>query len=506
MSSMDTVLDLCAAAHPDHLAVTLDDEQASFATVADQAARYALALDAWGVRRGDIVLCRFGISLDNIYVHCALARIGAVFAPVDPACSERELGDIVAYVEPRFLIADERGEALCAEATRGTGVALGIFTERDGATAGLNLGRAARASRPTPCGERPRPDDIHAMYLTSGSTGRPKAVAIAHRANWLRAHLAANTISSRGMVNMFPLFHMAGWQVIAQSWARRRAVHLVHHADAEPLLEAVERWGASTLYAIPAVWKRILECRKPYDLRTLRGADAGTSYVGPELIMALRERFPGTHNMLGYGSTEMGTGLQIAHEDILRKPGSVGLPPPAVEARIDDGELLLRGPMMMEGYYRLPKETASVVTDGWYRTGDLAERDADGFHTITGRRREIIRSGGETISPVELDALLKRIDGVADIAVVGLPHPDWGEVVCVAVVSREGYPSPSLDTVRSALGGINPRKLPRAIREVPAIPRTPATGQVRRTVLREMILTATTVGDSQEREACPASS
>jgi len=506
MSSMDTVLDLCAAAHPDHLAVTLGEEQASFATVDAWTDRYAAGLDAWGVRRGDVVLCRFAIALDNVYLHCALARIGAVFAPVDPACSDGELGEILAYVEPRFLIADEAGEALCAEAVRGTGIALGIVARQDGATAGLNLGHAARVSRPAPCGERPRPDDLHAMYLTSGSTGRPKAVAISHRANWLRAHLAANVISSRGVVNMFPLFHMAGWQVIAQSWARRRAVHLVQRADAELLRMAVERWGASTLYAIPAVWQRILECRAPFDLRTLRGVDAGTSFVGPELIVALRERFPGTHNMLGYGSTEMGTGLQIAHEDILRKPGSVGLPPPAVEARIDDGELLLRGPTMMEGYYRLPEETASATAEGWYRTGDLAERDADGFHTIIGRRREIIRSGGETISPVELDALLNRIEGVADIATVGLPHADWGEIVCVAIVPREGCPPPSLDELRRALGTVNPRKLPRAIREVAVIPRTLATGQVRRAALREMVLAMPAVKESQERNRCPASS
>jgi acyl-CoA synthetase (AMP-forming)/AMP-acid ligase II len=328
------------------------------------------------------------------------------------------------------------------------------------------------------------------MYFTSGSTGQPKAVMVSHRANWLRAFLAANVVSAGGMVCMFPLFHIAGWQVLAQSWARRRAVHLVQRADADLLLGAVDRWGASTLYAIPAVWKRILECGTSYDLSSLRGVDAGTSYVGSELIVALRARFPGTHNMLGYGSTEMGAGLQIAHEDILRKPGSVGLPCPGVSAKLVDGELYLRGATMMEGYFKLPAETAEAIADGWYRTGDLAERDDDGYYTIIGRRKEIIRSGGETISPVELDALLKRIEGVADVAAIGLPDADWGEIVCVAVVRRPDCPLPTLSRIRQQLGDVSSYKLPRAFREVSFIPRTQATGQVQRNQLREMILAA----------------
>ena len=326
------------------------------------------------------------------------------------------------------------------------------------------------------------------MYFTSGSTGRPKAVMISHRASWLRAYVAQSLNSSQGMVCMFPLFHMAGWLVIAQSWARGRPVHLVHRADADTLLANVERWRASTLYAIPAVWKRILDCPNRYDTSSLLAADAGTSYVGADLIEALRERFPSARNMVAYGSTEMGMGLQIAHDDILRRPGSVGHPGPSVSARIVDGELQLRGPTMMNGYYRLEAETAEGMDDGWYRTGDLAERDEDGFFTITGRRREIIRSGGKTISPAELDPLLKGLEGATDAAVVGLPDADWGEVVSVAVVRAPGRPLPSLDALRSHLGALSAYKLPRRIVEVPAIPRTAATGQVRRGPLREMIL------------------
>lgn len=488
MSTMDTVLSLCVEAHPRSLAVTLGDRSVSFAEVDHWVSRYVSALLGWGVRRGDIVLVYCGIGFEVIFLHHAAARIGAVFAPLDPATPAPELRRTIDYVGARFLVGDEQSQARAEAALSGKDIALGVIADDDGPTAGVNLGRMARASRVGTATEPPRPDDIHAMYFTSGSTGQPKAVMISHRANWLRAFLAANVISAGGMVCMFPLFHMAGWQVLAQSWARRRAVHLVERADAESLLGAVEHWRASTLYAIPAVWKRILECGKRFDLRSLRGVDAGTSYVGPELIVALRARFPGTHNMLGYGSTEMGAGLQIAHEDILGRPGSVGLPCPGVSAKIVDGELYLRGATMMDGYFQLPAETAAAIVAGWYRTGDLAERDGDGFHTIVGRRKEIIRSGGKTISPVELDALLKRIDGVADIAAIGLPDADWGEIVCVAVVRKPDAPLPALDQIRQQLGDVGRHKLPRALREVGFIPRTQATGQVQRNQLREMVL------------------
>lgn len=489
MSTMNTVLDLCVDAHPRRLAMTLDDQAVTFGEVDEWVGRYVSALQAWGVRDKDIVLTYCGMAFENVYLHYAMARLGAVFAPIDPAASEQELLQIVDYVSARFLIGDEQTQAQAEAALRATDVALAIVAGHDGPTQGVNLGRMARVSRAASATGGPRPDDIHAMYFTSGSTGRPKAVMISHRANWLRAFLAANVISSGGMVCMFPLFHMAGWQVLAQSWARRRAVHLVHHTDAGSLLGAVERWGASTLYAIPAVWKRILDCPESYNLSSLRGVDAGTSYVGPELIVALRERFPGTHNMLGYGSTEIGAGLQIAHEDILRKPGSVGLPCPGIGAKVADGELYLRGPTMMDGYFKLPAETEEAIVDGWYRTGDLAEQDDEGYYTIVGRRKEIIRSGGKTISPVELDALLKQIEGIADIATIGLPDADWGEIVCVAVVRQSGCPLPSLENIRQQLSSVSSYKHPRVIREVTFIPRTQATGQVQRNALREMILT-----------------
>ncbi|HTH26849.1 MAG TPA: class I adenylate-forming enzyme family protein [Sphingobium sp.] len=488
MRTVDSILELAAAANPLGLALTLGEESATFGQLQDEANRYAASLQAWGVGKGDVVLLRGRIAIRNVTLHFAMARIGAVFAPLDAGSSAAELKQIVDYVCPRFIVSDEAGLDVAEQIAAGAGIPLAVLSDTDGSSVGTNLAKAAREYRGGAVERRSAPTDLHAMYFTSGSTGRPKAVMVSHQASWLRAQVAQSLNSSRGMVCMFPLFHMAGWLVITQTWAQGRPVHLVARADADTLLGEVQKWQASTLYAIPAVWRRILDCPNRYDTSSLLAVDAGTSYVGQDLIEALRVRFPGARNLVAYGSTEMGMGLQIAHDDILRKPGSVGRPGPTVEARIVNGELQLRGPTMMQGYYRLEAETAEVMDDGWYRTGDLAECDEEGFYTITGRWREIIRSGGKTISPAELDPLLKGLPGIADAAVVGLPDADWGETVSVAVVAVAGQSLPSLDDVRAHLGDVSAYKLPRRIVEVPEIPRTAATGQVRRGPLREMIL------------------
>ena len=219
--------------------------------------------------------------------------------------------------------------------------------------------------------------------------------------------------------------------------AVNRPVHLVHRADAGELLSAVERWRASTLYAIPAVWERILADGAAYHASSLREVLTGTSRVDLDLVGALKARFPGTWTSVAYGSTEIGPGAVLTDADLYLKPLSVGLPPPTVEARIDaDDELLQHGPTMFSGYVDRPDATADAIdADGWYHTGDLATGDADGYLTITGRRSEGIRSGGEWIAPVEVEAAVLTHPAVAEVGVVGLPDPRWGELVCAAIVA-----------------------------------------------------------------------
>jgi acyl-CoA synthetase (AMP-forming)/AMP-acid ligase II len=174
--------------------------------------------------------------------------------------------------------------------------------------------------------------------------------------------------------------------------------------------------------------------------------------------------------------------------DFDRKPGRVGVPGLLTRARLTDhGELEVTGPLLFDGYFDDPDAARDALVDGWYRTGDLAEVDDEGFVTITGRVQAVIRTGGETVAPTEVEAALRDHSAVADVAVVGLVDPDYGEVVCAAVVF-DGGATVTLDELRrfgaERLAGY---KLPRRLEPVDEIPRTPATGQIQRHLLTERL-------------------
>lgn len=192
-----------------------------------------------------------------------------------------------------------------------------------------------------------------------------------------------------------------------------------------------------------------------------------------------------------YGSSEGGHHTTLHSRDVSGHPGSVGrVAPPGVIKLSAAGEILYRSPTLMEGYFERPLETAAALEDGWYHTGDLGTMDADGYIWITGRAREVIRTGGESVAPVEVEQALAGLPSVSELAVVGVPDETWGEIVCLAVVSTSpAIPSISVEVVRAYLGErLASFKHPRMVVSVAAIPRTPATGQVQRTLLRDLVL------------------
>ena len=263
----------------------------------------------------------------------------------------------------------------------------------------------------------------------------------------------------------------------------------MRRADADQLLDAIERWSPSTLYCIPAVWRRLLDSNRIVDTRSVEWALTGTSQVTPELLEGIKARFPAARTTVNYGSTETARAVALRDPDLFTHPGSVGHPIPGVRAKVaDDGELLIASDRLMSGYFELPAETEEALRDGWYHTGDLAERDDDGYLTIVGRKKEVIRTGGETVAPVEVEAALAGYPGLAELAVVGLPDPEWGEVVCAVVVLGEGAVLPGPQELRAHVGDrLAPYKHPRRVVQVDVLPRTAATGQVQRGILAQQI-------------------
>jgi fatty-acyl-CoA synthase len=490
---VNDVLTCAASTAPRRLAVTLGDEAMTFGQVESLANQFSHALLALGARPGERVAWWSETTLTGVGLFFASSRIGTAFVPLNPASSDDEVTAVLGYLRPQFLIVDPAHAARAEHLVRGHDTCLVTVGGGRAVLPGVDLSaRAADASPAAPDAPLPEEGAFSTIFLTSGSTGRPKGVMVSQRATWLRTHAGAaahSTTGGAGELVSFPLFHMAGWNFSLMAWSAGHAAHLVHRADAEELLGAVERWSPSTLYCIPAVWRRILDSDRAVDTRSVEWALTGTSQVTPELLEGIKRKFPAARTTVNYGSTETARAVALRDPDLFTHPGSVGHPIPGVRAKVaDDGELLISSDRLMSGYFELPAETDAAIRDGWYHTGDLAEHDDEGYLTIVGRKKEVIRTGGETVAPVEVEAALAGYPGLADLAVVGVPDAQWGEVVCAVVVLAEGAVLPGPTDLRAYLGDrLAPHKHPRRVVGVDMLPRTSATGQVQRARLVQQL-------------------
>lgn len=486
---LDDILSCAASAVPNRVAATFRDRRQTFGQLRAQANRLANALASLGVRPGDRVVYWADLSLDEPAVMFALGRLGAVFAPLNPAYSAAETQVMLEYLTPRLLVVDPAHADAGGDLARSLGVPVATLGGHDGHGPGASLDQLCAAASESvdhlPAG------DEHAVahiFATSGSTGTPKGVMVSQRATWMRSFIGAGadvTTGGRGQLVTFPLFHMAGWTFALNAWSAHQPAHFVTRADGDELLSELDRHDAAAVYCIPAVWRRILDARGDNRGKSLDWAMVGTSLVELDLVEQIRARFPHARTTVSYGSTEAGGSLRLGDADLFRKPGSVGLPVPGLRAKVaPHGELLLRGETLMSGYYDLREETEQALAGGWYHTGDLVEQDDEGYFWIVGRRKEMIRSGGEWVTPLEVESALAGFPGLADLAVVGHPDPDWGEVVCAVVVVAAGYAPPTVADLRRHLAGrLAAFKHPRRVLVVDHIPRTAATGQPQRTAL-----------------------
>ena len=487
------ILRNAAQAVPGRVAATLDEGRLTFGELDREGNRHAQALAGLGIGYGDRLAVWNDTCLEALPLFAGAAKLGAVYTPANARLSPGEAQPIVEYARPRALIVDD------AHADGGEQIAkdldLPLLRIRPAGAPtpgpGIDLPAAAAGARADDVVEpRLRETDPHVIFFTSGSTGRPKGVILSHRANHLRSFQGSQSDGRGGMVSMFPLFHMSGWSQALGCWQARSPIYFVPDPTAEALLACVEREQGGRMYLIPAVWQRIFEhvAAHPQSRRImdcLTDADTGTSATPPELLYAIRDLLPHTTTRVIYGSTEVGPGTMLPSGDVLRKAGSVGLPSPGCQVRLaDSGEVEIANIFMFDGYFDNDAATAEALIDGWYQTGDRGAIDDEGFLSIAGRVKDLIRSGGEWVAPPEVEHVLSSCPGVGDVAVVGVPDPQWGEVVCAVVVLRTGGPEVTLESLRThCRDQLASYKHPRRIEIVATFPRTPATGQIQRALI-----------------------
>jgi malonyl-CoA/methylmalonyl-CoA synthetase len=435
------------------------------AELADRTAAMAGRLAAAGVAPGDRVLLSGAPSADLLTAYAGILRLGAVVVPANTAYTDRELAHIVGDVAPKLALLDVPRPL--------PGVPRVAELALAGSARDVTLDAAA-------------PADPALIGFTSGTTGAPKGAVLSH-GNLLAgasALVAAWEWSPEDrLVCALPLFHMHGLGVAVNGTLLAGAsVVLLPKFGVPEVLDAVAEHHASLFFGVPTMYSRLAGSARSAELSALRLAVSGSAPLPAELWHALAA-VTGQQVIERYGMTEtvMLTSNPYAGE---RRPGTVGVPLPGVDVRLDpvSGGVEVRGPNVFAGYWERPEASAAAFTaDGWFRTGDVGQWSTDGYLSLVGRATELIITGGFNVYPREVEDVLRGHPAIQDVAVVGQPDAEWGEVVTAYCVGDQ-VPDDALAAY--CADRLAAFKRPRRWRWVADLPRN-AMGKVVRTTLRD---------------------
>lgn len=467
---------------PDRVALSFEGEAWTYGELHRRADRTArLLTEELGLVRGD----RVAVLAENhpIFFELLFAclRAGLVLAPLNWRLAPTELEALLALGEPRVLVVDQAFRAVADRLKRPEGCA--ILRQED-----LNAPPLAIDGAATPLSGAGM-EELALLLFTSGTTGLPKAAMLPVRQlfwNDLNTQLAWDLRRDDRTIVYTPLFHTGAVNVLAMPLLRLGGHVIVQRSfDAPAVLAAIRDEAVSVVFGVPTTFQMLSEdptFDDPSTLASVRLCVCGGAPLSTTLI-----RTYAAHGMKltqGFGMTEVGPNCFFLPPDqILTRAGSVGQPIHHAEARlcvdgrdaaIDEvGELELRGPHVCQGYFKDPEATARALVDGWFRTGDMARRDADGYYTIAGRAKDMFISGGENVYPAEVEVALMTHPKVAECAVVAAPHERWGEVGCAFVIPAAADLADDALRVhaREVLAGY---KVPKRFVLVDELPRNPS--------------------------------
>ena len=485
---------------PDRLALIYEDQRVTYRDFDDRIGRLAGWLAQQGVAEGDVVAAFMKNSAAFLEAAFAASHLGAVFLPINFRLAGPEVAYILDNAGAKLLLADAEFRE-----TVGTGPHVRLLDEaaqRDSrALAGRDL--------PVPPPAYRRPEDLFRLMYTSGTTDRPKGVMHTYDNFYWKCMdqvIALGVTAADRLLMVGPLYHVGAFDLpgIALLWVGGM-VHIHRDFDPVEVLTAIERERLTCAWFAPVMTGRLLalEERERFDRSSLRWAIGGGEKTPEARIRAFTTLFPNARYIDGYGLTEtcggdtlMEAGMEIA------KIGSTGRALAHVEIRIADGEgrwlppgaegeICIRGPKVTPGYWKDPEKTAASFFPGdWFRSGDMGSLDADGFLTITDRKKDMILSGGENIASSEVERVIYQMPEIGEVAVIGLPDERWGERPVAVAVPRPGSQldyAALAEHCRRHLAGF---KVPKELHLRDSLPRNPS-GKILKRVLREEFLAGT---------------
>jgi long-chain acyl-CoA synthetase len=502
MANLYSVLEDTAQAHPGRPALRMDDLVLSYAGFRDGAGRARSLLTSAGVTAGD----RVGLMLPNVpafAIGCyGTLAADAIVVPMNPLLKSREVAYYLSDSGAKVLLA---WHAFADEAAKGA------------AEAGARLIRVEAPdmsdllSGLDPIHNHParRDEDTAVILYTSGTTGQPKGAELTHAGLVRNAELTARTLLKNNpddvLMGCLPLFHVFGLTCgLNATVAAGGQLTLLPRFDPAKALEIIERDAVTIFEGVPTMYAAILHhpdadpdadaAKTRARARTLRVCVSGGASLPVEILRGFEEKF-GCMILEGYGLSETSPVASFNHPDKVRKPGSIGTPIEGVYMRLVDddgytvpdgeaGEIAIRGHNVMKGYWGKPEATAQAIPDGWFRTGDMARADEDGYYYIVDRKKDLIIRGGYNVYPREIEEVMHEHPAVAEVAVVGIPHPELGEEIGAAVALRPGVTATGDELRAFVRERVAAYKYPRHVWLVDALPKGP-TGKILRREVRK---------------------
>jgi acyl-CoA synthetase (AMP-forming)/AMP-acid ligase II len=511
--NLGTLFDRAARDHADKIAI-IDHEvgaSISFADLGARANRVAHALIALGLSKGDraaVVMpnCHEAIAIDGAFM-----KTGIIKVPLNARTSASEIGGMLNDCGASILFTHETLAPLADAAVKISGRTLiVVVVGTDSPLAGWHSFDAFIANAPSTqiCADIV-PDDVYKLQYTSGTSGVLKSAMLTHK-NWLC--LTRTVLMRRGLFNdkpqvsayIAPITHAAGGPILANLINGSTNV-LLRKFDPVDFLEMVQLYRVSDILLVPTMINLVIECPrvKDYDLSSLETITYGTSPMSPERIKQAIKLF-GNVLVQGYGQTESTAvismlnredHLAVDNPELSHRLLSAGRPVFECEAKIVDdegnpvsagdvGEIIIRGDMVMKGYWNAPELTAETIRDGWLFTRDMGRIDEDGFLYLVDRKSDMIISGGFNVYPAEVENALYQHSGVFEVAVVGVPDAKWGETVKAVVVLKADAKASESELIEHCQTLLARFKAPTSVDFVSELPKS-AVGKTLRRVIRE---------------------
>lgn len=500
---------------PDRTAIVFEDKRYTFGDLNERSNRLANALAGLGIGKGDRIAILQVNCNEYVEAYYASAKLGAIFVPLNFRAKQNELTHMLKHSETQVLLLGKRYADMAKDMSKELPNINHYICIEGGVEGILDYEELLANVSPDDVFTDIADDDVTILMYTAGTTGLPKGVPLPH--NSFSVYMLENVnpvdpdVDETNLLTM-PLYHVAGIQAMLAATYGGRCVAIMRQFDTDEWLDMAQQEKANRAMLVPTMLKRIVDHPDfgKYDLSSLRVITYGAAPMPLEVIKKAIELFPGVNFINAFGQTETASTITaLGPEDhkiegteeekekkLKRLTSSIGRPMPDVEIKIvgedgsempqgEPGEIVAKGPRVMSGYWKDAEKTAKSLTpDGWLRTGDMGYIDEDGYIFLAGRGDDLIIRAGENISPEEVENAIYTHPAVDEVAVIGVPDPEWGQEIKAVVVLKKGMTATEEEISEHCRKEVASFKRPRYVEFIDELPRT-STGKILKRVLRE---------------------